>query len=72
MFNNKPDGRYKQFNEYGKLKEEGAYIEGSKEGLTTAYYDTGKLEFEEMYIDNKVFWRKDYNKKGKLTKHNKY
>ena len=52
----------------GKLKFEGKFLNGKKNGKGKEYYETGKLKFESEYKDNLLNGKvKEYNNKGKLT-----
>lgn len=47
------DGRFKDFNNNGRLILEGIYINGIKEGLFKAYHANGNLKWEATFSNNK-------------------
>ena len=64
--NGEKNGKGKEYYEDGKLKFEGEYKEGKKNGIAKCYSDkTGLLEFEGEFLYDMKYKGKEYVK-GKL------
>ena len=61
-----PHGSAKIYYENGKLKAEGKYIKGKREGVFKFYSDKGTLTEEKLYKDGVLVDQRLYNEKGKL------
>ncbi len=72
-YKDKSSDSYNDYHENGKLKEEGYYENGERNGHFKFYYANGKLEEEGTYKDNRaVGLYKWYDLKGKLLEERNY
>jgi len=53
--------REKEYYDNGKLKYEGEYFNGEKNGKGREYYENGNLKFEGKYLNGKRWNGKGYN-----------
>jgi len=57
-------GNIKKYNNEGKLKFEGEYLNGKKHGKGKEYNYEDKLEFEGEYLKRRIFkWKKTWKRK---------
>ena len=61
----KGKGLIKEYYDNGKLKFEGEYLNGEKNGKGKKYYENGKLKFKGEYLNNKKWNVKFYHNKVK-------
>ena len=54
----------KEYNNYGKLVNDGEYLNEIRNGYGEEYYDNGTLKFEGEYLDGKRWNGNGYNKNG--------
>ena len=55
------NGKGKEYNDDGKLKFEGEYINGERNGKVKAYHFNGKLKYEGEYLNGKRWNGKEKN-----------
>lgn len=56
----------------GKLSEKGEYKEGKQEGSRTLFYESGKVQVEEMYNNGRIISKKTYFDNGELESEGQY
>ena len=56
----------KRYYDNGKLKFEGEYLNGKRNGKAKEYYVNGELKFEGEYLNGKIWNGKIYNEIGQI------
>lgn len=70
--NDKKDGVEESFYEQGQLESVCEHSKGEKNGLEKYFFENGNLKTENLYLDGKIFYWKEYEEDGKLLKDEKY
>lgn len=65
------EGAYKLFIS-GKISEEGEYKDGKQEGIRTLFYESGKVQVEETYVNGQLTTKKTYFEDGTLQSEGQY
>ena len=67
------NGKVKEYDDKGKLRFEGEYLNGKRNGKGKEYYDDGKLKFEGEYLNGQRNGKgKKYYNNGQLIFEGEY
>ncbi len=64
-------GIYKKFID-GKLSESGSFKEGKQDGVRQLFFENGKTEVEETYLNGNIIAQKTFYKNGQLKSEGQY